>query len=67
MDYQTRQDLKSFAIYALSIAGVILLAIGVAALENSANVGIEAKCQAQGGQVLRTPGELSRCILPPTR
>ena len=67
MTYQTRQMLDQIATYAL-VAGVIMLvAVGIATLINGANVKIEARCIEQGGQVLVTPGEVSRCLLPTAR
>ena len=67
MTYQTRQMLEQIATYAL-VAGIIVrLAAGIAILTNRANVKIEARCLAQGGQVLVTPGEVSRCLLPTAR
>jgi hypothetical protein len=67
MNYQTERNLKEFAVYALTFGVLTILAIGLAILTNSANVNIEAKCQAAGGQVLRTPGEVSQCLLPTAR
>jgi len=64
MNYQTERNLKEFAVYALTFGVLTLVALGLAILINGANVNIEAKCQAAGGQVLRTPGEVSRCLLP---
>jgi len=61
----TRFD--EFAHYALFAGVIMLVAVGIAILTNHANVKIEARCIAQGGQVLVTPGEVSRCLLPPTR
>ena len=65
--YQRRELLKTVAIYALTFGVIILLAIGLGTLINHGNVKIEARCLEQGGQVLRTPGEVSRCLLPPAR
>jgi hypothetical protein len=59
--------MKDFAVYALTFGVIVLAALGLAILINSSNVDIEAKCQAAGGQVLRTPGEVSQCLLPTTR
>jgi hypothetical protein len=59
--------MKDFATYALTFGVLVLAALGLAIMINSANVSIEAKCQAAGGQVLRTPGEVSRCLLPTAR
>ncbi len=60
-------NLKAAAVYALTFGVIILLAIGIGTLINHGNVRIEARCLEQGGQVLRTPGEVSRCLLPPAR
>ena len=58
------QTLKATAIATL----VILLATaGYAALLTNANARIEARCAAQGGQVIVTPGEVSRCLRPAAR
>ena len=64
MNYETERNLKDFAVYALTLGVLTLAALGVAILINSGNVNIEAKCQAAGGQVLKTPGEISKCLLP---
>ena len=67
MTYQTRQMLDQIATYALVAGMIMLMAVGIATLTNRANVKIEARCIAQGGQVLVTPGEVSRCLLPTAR
>jgi hypothetical protein len=67
MNYQTESILKDFAVYALTAGVLVLTALGLAILINHGNVKIEARCLEQGGQVLRTPGEVSRCLLPPAR
>ena len=59
--------MKDFAVYALTFGVLVLAALGLAILINGANVKIEANCQAAGGQVLKTPGEVSQCLLPVTR
>jgi len=64
MAYKTNRTLKEIAAYALAIGVILLLSAGVVLLINQSNVRIEAKCQDAGGQVLRTPGEVSRCLLP---
>lgn len=55
------QTLKATIIALLVIT---LAAAGYAALLHNGNARIEARCLEQGGQVLRTPGEVSRCLLP---
>jgi hypothetical protein len=67
MNYETERNLKDFAVYALTAGVLILAALGLAMMINSANVSIEANCQAAGGQVLRTPGNISKCLLPAAR
>jgi hypothetical protein len=67
MNYRTQGFLEEAAIYALLLGVIVLLGAGLYTAVNYKNVQIEARCQEQGGQVLRTPGELSRCLLPPTR
>ena len=67
MTYQTRQMFDQIATYALVAGIIMLMAVGVATLTNLANVKIEARCIEQGGQVLVTPGEVSRCLLPTAR
>jgi hypothetical protein len=59
--------MKDFATYALTFGVLTLAALGLAIMINSANVNIEANCQAAGGQVLKTPGEVSQCLLPAGR
>jgi hypothetical protein len=58
---------EEFANYALFAGVMMLVAFGLALAIKATNVKIEARCIAQGGQVLVTPGEVSRCLLPPTR
>jgi hypothetical protein len=58
---------EEFANYALFGGVIMLVAFGLALAIKATNVKIEARCIAQGGQVLVTPGEVSRCLLPPTR
>ena len=65
--FELQENLKTASVYALFFGFIILAAIGATMLINHANVKIEARCLQQGGQVLRTPGEASRCLLPPTR
>jgi hypothetical protein len=67
MDYETERNLKDFAVYALTLGVLTLAALGLAMMINNANVGIEAKCQAAGGQVLQMPGQISKCLLPAAR
>jgi hypothetical protein len=57
--------LEAFASYALFAGVIVLVFAGLILLINHGNVRIEARCLEQGGQVLRTPGEVSRCLLPP--
>jgi hypothetical protein len=64
MNYATENLLKDFAVYALTAGVLVLAALGLAIMINSANVNIEAQCQTAGGQVLKTPGEVSKCLLP---
>jgi len=67
MSYQTRELLRSAAIYALTFGGIILIASALMVATIRVNVKIEANCQQAGGQVLRTAGEVSRCLLPAAR
>ena len=60
MNYETERNLKDFAVYALTLGVLTLAALGLAMMINSANVSIETKCQAAGGQVLKTPVEISK-------
>ena len=64
--YDLEDTLKTASVYALTFGIIVLLAIGLGTLINHGNVKIEARCLEQGGQVLRTPGEVSRCLLPPS-
>ena len=67
MSYQTRELLRTIAIYALTFGVIIVFASGLIVATNNANVKIESNCQLAGGQVMRTPGEVSRCLLPAAR
>jgi len=58
------QTLKATAIALLIIT---LATAGYVALLHNANARTEAKCQAAGGQVLMTPGDFSKCLLPAAR
>ena len=60
----TRHDL---ACLALALGAVVLLGLGLAQGIKGANVKVEARCSAQGGQVIVTPGQVSRCLLPIAR
>ena len=60
-------NLHAAAVYALATGIIVALLAGSVMLINQCNVRIEARCLEQGGQVLRTPGEVSRCLLPPAR
>jgi hypothetical protein len=59
--------LEEFANYALFAGVIMLVAFGLAMAIKGTNVKVEARCIAQGGQVIVTPGEVSRCLLPPAR
>ena len=50
--------------YLLAALLVIALAVGYGLLLQSANDRIEARCAADGGQVLTQPGEVSKCLRP---
>jgi hypothetical protein len=63
-EYQRRELLKTATIWVSTGAVIILLAIGYGTLLNRANDRIEARCAAQGGQALVTPGEVTRCLQP---
>ena len=52
---------------ALALGLIVLVALGLAQWIKSTNVKIEARCTAQGGQSIVTPGEVSRCLLPAAR
>jgi len=67
MNYETESNLKDFAVYALTLGVLTLITLGMVILINGANVKVEAKCQAAGGQVLSTPGHISKCLLPAAR
>ena len=64
MNYQHRELLKTVAIWSVTWGVIILLAIAYIMMLNRANNRIEAKCTAQGGQALVTPGQVTRCLLP---
>ena len=48
--------------YFLATLVIIAIAIGYVFLLQSANDRIEARCAADGGQVLTQPGDVSRCL-----
>lgn len=66
-DYQRRELLKTIGIWVATWTVIIALAIGYLTLLNRANVKIEARCTAQGGQALVTPGQPTQCLLPAAR
>jgi hypothetical protein len=59
--------LESFASYALFAGVIMLVTFGLAMAIKATNVKVETRCISQGGQVLVTPGEVSRCLLPTAR
>ena len=59
--------LEAFASYALFAGVMVLVAFGLSLAIKATNVKVESRCIAQGGQVLVTPGEVSRCLLPIAR
>jgi hypothetical protein len=62
--FELIQNLKAAAVYALTFGFIILIALGALPLLERGNARIEAKCAAQGGQVITAPGEISRCLRP---
>jgi hypothetical protein len=63
-DYQRRELLKTIGIWVATWTVIIALAIGYLTLLNRANDRIEARCAANGGQALVTPGQVTRCLQP---
>lgn len=59
--------LEASASYALFAGVMVLVAFGLSLAIKATNVKVEARCTAQGGQVLVTPGQVSRCLLPIAR
>ena len=59
--------LEAFASYSLFAGVMVLVALGLSLAIKATNVKVGARCIAQGGQVLVTPGEVSRCLLPTAR
>jgi len=59
MNNQTNIEATVFA----AIFGLVIIAFAFAVL-HFRNPQIEAKCIANGGQVLVTPGHLSSCLYP---
>jgi len=64
MNYQTEKTIKEVAAYALTLGVIMLLLVAIVVLTKHENVGIEARCQAAGGQVLQSQGNISKCLLP---
>jgi len=64
MNYQTEKTIREVAVYALTLGVIMLLLVVSVVLTKHENVGIEAQCQASGGQVLQSPGNISKCLLP---
>jgi len=64
MNYQTEKTIKEVAVYALTWGVIMLLLVFSVVLTKHENVGIEARCQAAGGQVLQSQGNISKCLLP---
>lgn len=60
----TRHDLSCLA---LALGTAVILGLGLLHGIKAANVKVEARCIAQGGQVIVTPGKLSQCLLPIAR
>jgi len=64
MNYQTEKTIKEVASFALTLGVIVLMLVAIVAITKHENVGIEARCQAAGGQVLQSPGNISKCLLP---
>lgn len=58
---------EEFANYALFAGVMMLFVFGLALAIKATNVKVEARCISRGGQVIVTPGEVSRCLLPAAR
>jgi hypothetical protein len=58
------ESLKTVTIWTVTFGAIILLAIGYNIALTNTNTKIEAKCQAVGGQVIVTPGEVTQCLRP---
>ena len=52
-----------FEVFVTLGAGLVLLLIAAGLLAIT-NPNVEAKCQASGGQVIQSPGRISKCLLP---
>lgn len=61
---QTTDAVQTLKATAIALLVITLATAGYVALLRNGNARIEAKCQASGGQVLVTPGQVSRCLLP---
>jgi hypothetical protein len=57
-------DFRTIRIYATATLVIVAIAVGYALLLKTANAKVEARCAANGGQVLVTPGDVSRCLQP---
>ena len=55
---------QEVAIYGLVLGISILLCFGLVLAINHANIKVEAKCTASGGQVFTRPGRISSCLHP---
>ena len=58
------ESLKTVTVWIVTWGVIILLAIGFNIVLTNVNAKIEAKCQAVGGQVIVTPGEVTQCLRP---
>lgn len=57
-------DFRLIRIYGTATLVIVAIAFGYALLLKTANAKVEARCAANGGQVLVTPGDVSRCLQP---
>jgi hypothetical protein len=55
------------AAYSIAAGLVVLVTFVLVVATKAVNVKVESRCIAQGGQVIVTPGEVSRCLLPAAR
>lgn len=57
-------DFRAIRAYSIAALVIIAIAVGYALLLKTANAKVEARCAANGGQVLVTPGDVSKCLQP---
>lgn len=62
------QEFGAYAVaYSIAAGLVVMVTLGLVVATTAVNVKVESRCTARGGQVIVTPGQVSKCLLPAAR